>query len=361
MSTCIVEHIYLGSSLISGGGTEVVNSIVMGPHRAPVVTALYFWVLLAGCGPKDQTAKTKGGPDLFTATPVMDLGEVGSYAPIKVSFELHNRGNEQAVLEKIEADCACTVSELSQKVVEPDMSLSIPVTINTRGQSGTQSRRVSVLSNSKGQSPLTIDISYSIRDYISVVPPVLGLEYEGGGKNPIGEIEVRSVDNTPFRIQEVSLPEYLKYSVRDYDEKTSSCLLVFELTKPLELGMHEGVVELKTTAKGHPNIEIPTKVNIRESLTADVSSVYLGEVQKGKPTSFTVLVSRLDLTPFRISRVHTSHEDIQASYGQGENTTIEVAVTLTAVEPGAFEDLLEIQGDPGKNEVLRIPIRATVK
>ena len=328
---------------------------------ARVVIVSCLSINLWGCKNKEKRAAEKIGPVLSVSSRSIDLGEVGSYAPVQLDIDLANSGDETAIVDRIDADCKCTVPELASKSLNPGASIRMPVHITTRDQEGIQNRRLSIFWNSKNQSPLTVDIAYRIRNDIEVSTPILAIEVGGGGERKEQEIRLKSMDGVPFQVLDVSFPDYLKCSVGEFEKESSSRIVKTDLVSRLELGLHEGTIVLRTTARINEKIEIVTKVNVRCSLTSDMAAVYLGEIEKDAPVSFTVLVSRFDLKPFKIHRASMGLKDVRLSYPEGESSAISLKATLNPTESGPFADFLEVDGDSDKFENLRISVNATVK
>ena len=77
-----------------------------------------------------------------------DFGIVKEGTKVFWNFRFTNKGDKDLILNRVKADCGCTVPEYPKTPIAPGEEGKIKVTFDTKGRSGMQVKKVSVLSNS---------------------------------------------------------------------------------------------------------------------------------------------------------------------------------------------------------------------
>jgi len=140
----------------------------------PVVLLLLFIapvIIAGGCGSKrgksddiqlpgnlvTNPGATERGGEVRTARVVFakdehDFGVVREGEKVFWNFRFTNEGNAPLVINRVKADCGCTVPEFPRTPIEPGEEGRIKVTFDSKGRLGRQVKRVTVISNSERPS-----------------------------------------------------------------------------------------------------------------------------------------------------------------------------------------------------------------
>lgn len=78
-----------------------------------------------------------------------DFGIVKEGTKVFWNFRFKNTGDKDLIINRVKADCGCTVPEYPTTPIARGEEGKIKVTFDTKGRSGIQIKQVSVLSNSK--------------------------------------------------------------------------------------------------------------------------------------------------------------------------------------------------------------------
>lgn len=70
------------------------------------------------------------------------------------NFRFVNEGDADLVINRVRADCGCTVPEYPRNPIKPGEEGTVKITFDTKGRSGRQIRNITVLSNS--ERPTTV-------------------------------------------------------------------------------------------------------------------------------------------------------------------------------------------------------------
>lgn len=78
-----------------------------------------------------------------------DFGTIKDGAKVFWNFRFTNTGNIPLIINRVKADCGCTVPEYPKTPIAPGEEGKIRVTFDSKGRPGRQIKKVTVLSNSE--------------------------------------------------------------------------------------------------------------------------------------------------------------------------------------------------------------------
>ena len=117
---------------------------------------LLIAILASDCG--NKTGKNAADPALKQFNPENvrlvfeeyehDFGKVTEGEKVGYVFVFENKGTEDLVITSATTSCGCTVPEYDRKPVPPGGKGNLEVVFDTSGKSGTQTKTISVRSNS---------------------------------------------------------------------------------------------------------------------------------------------------------------------------------------------------------------------
>jgi hypothetical protein len=117
---------------------------------------LFILLILAGCnaGPGNKETVTEmpvevGTADISFAEYEHDFGKVTEGEKVAYVFSFVNNGPGDLVIASASTTCGCTVPKYDRKPISPGKGGSLEVVFDTSARSGTQTKTVSVHSNSK--------------------------------------------------------------------------------------------------------------------------------------------------------------------------------------------------------------------
>lgn len=86
-----------------------------------------------------------------------DFGEIAQGEKVSYSFKFTNSGKSDLIISSAKGSCGCTVPEYSKDPVPPGGSGKIDVVFDSKGKSGGQNKKVTIVSNTvPNQAILTI-------------------------------------------------------------------------------------------------------------------------------------------------------------------------------------------------------------
>jgi len=153
-------------ALISCGGTEEgANTDVSAEGEADVSTEVVT---------NDASAEGEIDPTMAPAfkfeSETHDFGEITQGESVEYSFTFTNTGRTALVISSAKGSCGCTVPEYSSDPVGPGETGKIDVVFNSKGKTGGQNKKVTLIANTvPNQAVLTITGNV-------IVPVVVGGE-----------------------------------------------------------------------------------------------------------------------------------------------------------------------------------------
>ncbi len=88
-------------------------------------------------------------PEISFVKTEHDFGTIKEGQKVFWNFRFKNTGNADLILNRVKADCGCTVPEYPKTPIAPGEEGKIKVTFDAKGRMGTQVKNVTVLSNSE--------------------------------------------------------------------------------------------------------------------------------------------------------------------------------------------------------------------
>lgn len=91
-----------------------------------------------------------------------DLGIIPMEVPAKDTFKLSNVGGETLLIEKVEASCGCTATDLETNSLNPGESTNLQITLDTSLKLGPVSKTIDVFSNDPKTPKLVLELKANV-------------------------------------------------------------------------------------------------------------------------------------------------------------------------------------------------------
>jgi hypothetical protein len=106
----------------------------------------------------------------------LDMGNVYAGESVQKIAVIRNTGSDTLRISDVKAQCGCTATLMSEKVLAPNDTGKLSITFNTAGQNGHRSKQVYVMSNDPANPKLTITFSAEVMSVLEINPKVLTIE-----------------------------------------------------------------------------------------------------------------------------------------------------------------------------------------
>ena len=115
------------------------------------------------------------GPAIMSPAAVYDFGELDNEQKVSYDFVIKNVGDAPLKIADVKTSCGCTVAKLETNTLDPGQETKISAVFNLKGKQGTQSKRVTVMSNDPEKPNFHLEFKGVALATISLEPKVLNL------------------------------------------------------------------------------------------------------------------------------------------------------------------------------------------
>ena len=253
----------------------------------------------------------------ITVTPeTVKFGEMDQGQTVEDTVTVRNEGDEDLVIARIKAPCACTGVMIDNKVIKPGETGALKVTFRSGTMKGDVTRTLSVHSNDPNEPEKVVQIKVKVNEAPAAViqadPRMLDIGLVGGGEIRKHTIKIMNPGVKPLTIDKVTLSKTLTSNFEGEltIEPKGSADLEVTVTVPDRNGLFQEYVYITSNAAASPT----TIVQVR------------GYVTQQAPARSLVI------SPVRITTVPGTDQQYYASFSL--RNTLPVPVTLAAKASG---------------------------
>jgi len=103
----------------------------------------------------------------------IEMGSVYGGEVVQKIAVIKNTGTDTLTITDVKAQCGCTATLMSEKVLAPSDTGKLSISFNTAGQNGHRSKQVYVMSNDPVNPKLTITFSADVMSVLDIMPKVI--------------------------------------------------------------------------------------------------------------------------------------------------------------------------------------------
>ncbi|MBT8484092.1 MAG: DUF1573 domain-containing protein, partial [Phycisphaerae bacterium] len=287
------------------------------------------------------------GPRLQFENLMHDFGEIWEVDKQTAAFKFTNTGDETLVISDIKTSCGCTTTELPKKEFAPGEGSEIGVVFSPKG-SGTQKKRITVISNSTAQSVVELVISANIKPFVKLTPQFIRFGEVELGKNHSERFTISSFDPS-FTIDRVtgSGRGGRTLAARLVDDEPgvgegSEHVIEVTLKDNADWGSFYGTVTVDYHGMiDGRRVENNARLNVTGAVYGELRTTEpmfrLSMLPPGQPFERSMRLSRVDDKPFNVLSAEVIRPTVPG-------TSI-AAVPVTTVGESGYD--LILSGDPG--------------
>lgn len=246
---------------------------------------------MASTLPAQQPAVTNEAPApaIFCAEPNFNFGAAESSQTITHEFVIENRGQALLNIGAVRPSCGCTVANLSTQAVPPGGSARVTAQLNLAGRSGPQHKAITVDSNDPKQPQMTLLLSGTVAEVITVNPPQLIFGQLSATSSPAAEVVLTSGNGQPFQINGVvlNLPVFSTEIITR--EAGKQYAVAVRAKPPMAAGNYQAVMRINTDQPSKPAIDVLVAATVVGDLVVAPTEITLAEQPGQKTTRFIVL------------------------------------------------------------------------
>lgn len=313
----------------------------------------------------EPTVQLKEGevPGVKFDTPTYDFGRVRSGQEVTHDFWFSNTGTGPLELLKVRPACGCTTAGQHDKIVQPGESGKIPIKLNTGNTSGPIHKTITVNTNCTGEGQVvTLHIQGEVWHPIQTTPSGASfgrLTAEAAADAP-QERKLTIVNNTEEKVEikdvVVTNPSF-KATVAALEEG-KRWELTATVVPPLGTGPVTGTIELTTTLKDMPKVQIPVNAYVTADVDVTPNQLTLPANRNGN-IQRQFFVRNNTVNPVALSDVAASSDKLKVNLietqpvGKAYRLTVDIPQDYVVAASG---DKITVKTDNPRVPMLEIPI-----
>lgn len=275
-------------------------------------------------------------PAIKFDTPIYDFGKVRSGADIKHDFYFTNTGTGPLEILRVKPSCGCTVAGAHDRVVQPNQTGKIPITLSSKNASGPMSKTITVNTNVAGtDATVTLQIKGEVWQPIQVTPQAAAfgrITSQDAGAKLLRKLTIVNNLESPVKLGEpTSNNPKIKGEITTLEEGKKFELTV-TLVPPLDSGNTSGRLTIPTGVSDVPSLEVqayafvtaavdvtPNTMILPPTRTAAITRQFYIRSNVNKAVKITDLQStnpeiKLELTDVKDAMTFRLKVDVPASY-----------------------------------------------
>ncbi len=287
---------------------------------------------------------------LFGANLVHDFGVVARGAQLKHSFKFTNLYKVPLEVTSIRVSCGCVSATSSAKILQPNETATLNVTMDARQFVGPKTVRAHVTVGPEFISTAVLTISANARGDVAFNPTDIDFGNLQRGQAMTRFIDVESTSGADWRVTEI-----IKSASAPFD------LRVEELPRPPGGANRRGYrihatlksdavngafkqdVQLKTNDPSSPSLSFQVHGSVANSLAVSPSPVVVSGMRVGESQTKKLIVRAQ--RPFRILGIDGQGQGITVDYDNRTEATLILTVHVQANQPGPLRRTLTIRTD----------------
>lgn len=217
-----------------------------------VLIALIVWLALVltcwGAGPQLQADSTE-----------YNFGEVFQGEKVEKIFRFKNQGGEPLTIDRVRTSCGCTAVLLSATRLEPGQDGEIKAVFDSSRFAGAVNKTIYVNSNDPQQPLIQFSIRGSVRQEITVTPPLVDLgSIPAGGRREV-EVVLLNQGDKPLKIlgTEILAPDLNVQTKSDELVNGQPVKLLLRAAPKEGRARLNGYIIIKTDSPRIPELRIP--------------------------------------------------------------------------------------------------------
>lgn len=303
---------------------------------------------------------------LFAGDTTHDFGTVARAAQLKHSFKFTNIYKVPLDVTEVRVSCGCVRAEASAKLLQPNETALLNVTMDARQFVGSKTVRVFVTVGPKFISTATLTVSANARGEVAFAPSEIDFANLQRGQTPSRPIDVEYTGAVPdWRVTEIvknaSAPFELKVEelprLPNGLPRRGYRIMATMKADPAPGSFKQEVV-LKTNDPGAPVLTFNIVGNVQAGLAVSPSPILVKDLKVGESTTKKVFIRAS--RPFRVVGVDGQGDGVTVEIPNRQDTTQVLTVNVNPTKAGDIRRQLMIRTDMN-GDATPLLIEATIE
>jgi hypothetical protein len=316
------------------------------------VVCLLFCCLISGCRHQDCP--------LHFNTTSYDFGRISYTDKPEYAFHFTNVSKRTVVIEDAQAGCACTLPDVSPKVIHSGESGVLRVRFEPIGYSGHVSKEITVQLDGFDH-PIHFQIQADVNPLLQAVPREVDFGNVKPYMHPSKDIRIQNTSGQPVRIISIGTPSLFSARVVTQPSNGRDGVVSVSLSRPV-LGTLYQYIYVHTSLATRDNIPVTVRAKVVSKWSMSRDDFYIGFVKKGSRPSASLTISNLSLD--HIHRIWTDLQGISlqsAPAASEHGSEFHVALDTSSLNKGDIKGNVYIATTDSEEALITIPIVGTVQ
>lgn len=305
-------------------------------------------------------AFTQEGPRIAFDRAIYDFGQIMENEKIHHTFPVHNIGNADLQILKVQSSCRCTTMSVKEKTISPGETGYISTMYDSRGYSGKAEETLTVMSNDLTRPTTVLTVSGFVQPIPRALPETLFVQ--ASSTEQVKKILIQLPSGQPVKIlSAVSNVSGITATVIQTNNQAT--ITVHIGIRALD-GVSDAKIVIHTDSSDTPRIEVPI---VRQEVTPIVHSpkqFLFGSVKVGEQRVREVHLLVDEPSQFMMERIEKRSPflSVGLEVDESETTSFILRTTLNAsVAKGALKDTIKLYVNYHGNPMeISIPVYALV-
>jgi Protein of unknown function (DUF1573) len=281
-----------------------------------------------------------------------DFGSVPYGQVVSHPFRIVNNTKQPVHVSSVSVSCGrCSSARALKNYLQPGEETAIIATMDANQFIGTKTITITVVFDQPRFEQVRLWIQANSRQDVSFTPNTLDFGRVKRGTEPEAKITVNFLGGALTKISDVkSESNYVSPSVKELERSGgsgSSFEISAKLRKDTPAGKWYTDLWLTTNNSTMQKLRVPVMVEVEAPLTANPSTVSLGQVKAGTETDRKVIIR--GVRPFRITGITGTNKQVMVRATNDEAKTVHVlTVTLNPDAVGPLSQRIRVQTDLAK-------------
>jgi Protein of unknown function (DUF1573) len=310
--------------------------------------------------------QTAWADKLFGGEISKDFGTVTKGAQLKHSFKITNIYKVPLDITEIKVSCGCVRAEASAKVLQPNETATLNITMDGRQFVGSKTVRVMVTVGPKFISTATLTVSANARGDVAFAPTEIDFGNLHRGQTPTKTIDIEYVGSmADWRVTEI-----VKNATAPFELKVEELprvgngpprrgyRIVATMKADPPTGSFKQEVVLKTNDPAAGVLTFPIIGNVQAGLAVSPSPILVRDMKVGESQTKKVFVKAS--RPFRVTGIEGQGDGVTVEIPNQKDTTLVLTVQINPTKAGDLRRQLLIRTDLD-NDTTPLMIEATIE
>jgi Protein of unknown function (DUF1573)/HYDIN/CFA65/VesB-like, Ig-like domain len=289
---------------------------------------------------------------------LIDLGTVWTAEEVEVNLLLHNRGEEDFVVDRISSTCGCTLPQSDLIRIPAGGSETLQILFSAP-RHRTIRRSLISLHSEADDTVWEIHMVANVQPAARFSPTQLhfgAIPLSATAQRHSREIEMQNMTETPIRV--VSLLATPECFVAETEPliigPNEATPLIIDFVEPEAVGIFSGTLTVETEDPQLPGLVVGLTAEIEGRVEIQPARVWLGAVSTPEEKTETLRIRRPQEPGFEVTDTRSDHHAIATTIEQepGGAYAVHVHFSTASAETGVFNETLWIEtNDPLQSEL----------